>query len=139
MFNQYVNIPRNFSKSVETSLSHPFIYRGRRTTGTNYRPIYVLPFFCQKNSEKGVASYVSDFFDDNNLFYKYQFCFRKGHSIRHAIITLVERVSKALDTGTYVVGVFSDLKKAFDTIDHGILVEIVPLWHQRPYLQLVRK
>ena len=76
----------------------------------NYRPISVLPFFS-KIIEKVVASYVSDFFDDNNLFYKYQFGFRKGHSTSHAIITLVERVSKALDTGKYVVGVFLDLKK----------------------------
>ena len=68
----------------------------------NYRPISVLPFFS-KIIEKVVASYVSDFFDDNNLFYKYQFGFRKGHSTSHAIITLVERVSKALDSGKYVV------------------------------------
>ena len=79
----------------------------------NYRPISVLPFFLSKIIEKVVASYVSDFFDDNNLFYKYQFGFRKSHSTSHAIITLVERVSKALDTGTYVVGVFLDIKKSF--------------------------
>ena len=93
----------------------------------NYRPISVLPFFS-KIIEKVVASYVSDFFDDNNLFYKYQFGFRKGHSTSHAIITLVERVSKALDTGKYVVGVFLDLKKAFDTVDHGILLEKLYLY-----------
>ena len=57
----------------------------------NYRPISVLPYIFF-NIEKVVASYVSDFFDDNNLFYKYQFGFRKGHSTSHAIITLVERV-----------------------------------------------
>ena len=42
---------------------------------------------------------------------------------RHAIITLVERVTKALDTGKYIVGVFLDLKKAFDTVDHSILLK----------------
>ena len=93
----------------------------------NYRPISVLPFFS-KIIEKVVASYVSDFFDDNNLFYKYQFGFRKGHSASHAIIILVERVSKALDMGKYVVGVFLDLKKAFDTVDHGILLEKLYLY-----------
>ena len=54
------------------------------------------------------------------MFYKYQFGFRKTHSTSHAIITLIERVSKALDTGKYVVGVFLDLKKAFDTVDHSV-------------------
>ena len=46
----------------------------------------------------------------------------KNHSTTHAIITLVERVSKALDTGKIVVGVYLDLKKAFDTVDHKILL-----------------
>ena len=87
----------------------------------NYRPISVLPFFSKKN-EKIVATYIIEFLEDNSVFYNYQFGFRKSHSTSHAIITLVERVSKALDMGKYVVGVFLDLKKAFDTVDHTILL-----------------
>ena len=56
------------------------------------------------------------------VFYKRQFGFRKNHFTSHAIITLVERVSKTLDTGIYVVGVFMDLKKAFDTVDRNIIL-----------------
>ena len=56
------------------------------------------------------------------MFYNYQFGFRKSHSTSHAIITIVERVLKALDMGKYVVGVFLNLKKAFDTVDHTILL-----------------
>ena len=56
------------------------------------------------------------------MFYNDQFGFRKSHSTSHAIITLVERVSKALDMGKYVVGVFLDLKRAFDSVDHTILL-----------------
>ena len=54
--------------------------------------------------------------------YQYQFGFRKNNSSSHAIITLVEKVSKALDTGKYVVGVFLDLK-SINTVDHNILLE----------------
>ena len=68
--------------------------------------------------KKIVATYVIEFLEDNSVFYNYQFGFRKSH----AIITLVERISKALDMGKYVVGVFLDLKKAFDTVDHTILL-----------------
>ena len=87
----------------------------------NYRPISVLPFFS-RILEKNVVKYVLRFLDDNNILYEYQFGFRKHHSTSHAIITLVERVTKALNTGKYIVGVFLDLKKAFDTIDHFILL-----------------
>ena len=87
----------------------------------NYRPISVLPFFS-KIFEKIVSKYVLRFLDDNNILYEYQFGFRKYYSTSHAIITLVERVTKALDTGKYIVGVFLDLKKAFDTVDHCILL-----------------
>ena len=87
----------------------------------NYRPISVLPFFS-KFIEKIVATRVIDFLGDNMVFYKRQFGFRKNISTSHAIITLVERVSKALDTGEYEVGVFFYLKKAFDTVDHNILL-----------------
>ena len=46
----------------------------------------------------------------------------KGHSTNHAVITLVERVAKALDTGIIVVGVYLDIRKACDAIDHPILL-----------------
>ena len=54
---------------------------------------------------------------------KKQFGFRKCHSTSHAIITLVEKVSRAIDSGKVIVGVFLDLKKAFDTVDHEILLD----------------
>ena len=47
-----------------------------------------------------------DFLEEDNIIYDYQFGFRKNHSTSHAIIALVEKVSRALDTGKYVVGVF---------------------------------
>ena len=88
----------------------------------NYRPISVLPFFS-KIFEQIVSLYIIDYLEDNNLFYSNQFGFRKFHGTNHAIITLVEKVSKALDTGKFVIGVFLDLKKAFDTVNHTILMK----------------
>ena len=82
--------------------------------------------------EKIVATCVIDFLDDNMVFYKRQFGFRNNDSTSHAIITLVERISKALDTGKYVVGVFFNLKKAFDTVYHNILsIKQKTIWHKR--------
>ena len=56
---------------------------------------------------------------DNNILYDKQFGFRKGHSTSHAIITLVDKVSKSLDfEGKIVGGVYLDIRKAFDSISH---------------------
>ena len=76
----------------------------------HYKPISV------KIYEKIVTNYLIDFLDSNNLLYKYQFGFRKSHNTSHAIITLVDKVSRALDTGKFVVGLYLDIKKAFDGV-----------------------
>ena len=88
----------------------------------NYRPISVLPFFS-KIFEKIISIYITDFIEENGLLYSNQFGFRKSHGTNHAIISLVEKVSKALDTGKFVIGIFLDLRKAFDTVNHDILIK----------------
>ena len=59
--------------------------------------------------EKIISNHLLNFIESNNILYDNQFGFRKNHSTTHAIITLVERVSKALDTGKIVVRVYLDL------------------------------
>ena len=60
----------------------------------NYRPISGLPF-SSKIFEKIISNHLLNFIESNNILYDNQFGFRKNHSTTHAIITLVERVSKA--------------------------------------------
>ena len=68
-------------------------------------------------------NHLISFIDKEDILYKFQFGFRKSHSTNHAIISLVEKVNQALDSGKVLVGIFLDLKKAFDTVDHEILVD----------------
>ena len=69
------------------------------------------------------------FLDKNKVLYQNQFGFRQGHSTHHALINLVDNITKSLDNGDIVIEVFLDLKKAFDTVNHKILVKkIIPLW-----------
>ena len=51
-----------------------------------------------------------------------QFGFRKKHSLSLALIDLYEKISLALDRNEHVIGIFLDLSKAFDTVDHNVLV-----------------
>ena len=63
-------------------------------------------------------NYVVNFMDKHDTIYKYQFGFRKQHSTQHAIITLVDKITSSLDSGDIIIGVFLDLKNAFDTVNH---------------------
>ena len=63
------------------------------------------------------------YFDKYNILYQNQFSFRQGHSSHHALITLVDKITQSLDSGDMMIGIFLDLKKAFDTVNHKILVK----------------
>ena len=79
------------------------------------------------------------YFEDNNILTINQFGFRKGHSTNHAVIALTELVRKALDTGQFAAGVFIDLKKAFDTVEHDILIHKLEHYGIRgPTLSVIR-
>ena len=70
---------------------------------------YLFYYLIGGSLKKIVVRYLNEFLEDNSVFYSYQFGFWKSNSTSHAIITLVERISKALDMGKYVVGVVLDL------------------------------
>ena len=59
---------------------------------------------------------------DNNILYKKQFGFQTGHSTEHAIIELVNEINSNFEIEQYTLGVFINLYKAFDTVDHKILI-----------------
>ena len=99
----------------------PIFKSGDPSLLTNYRPISVLSFFS-KVFERIVYDYLFDFICTNNILHDYQFGFRPGHSTQQAIITLIDKITKSLDNGDIVISLFIDLKKAFDTVDHRILL-----------------
>ena len=99
----------------------PIFKAGDSSALTNYRPISVLTFFA-KVFEKIVYNKLFNFISDNNILYDHQYGFCKGRSTQQAIITLVDRIAKSQDIGDIVITLLTDLKKAFDTIDHRILL-----------------
>ena len=99
----------------------PLFKSGDSSKITNYRPISVLSFFS-KIFERVMYNHILNFMDHNDSIYKHQFGFRQRHSTQQAIITLVVKITSSLDNGDFVIGVFLDLKKAFDTLtDHNML------------------
>ena len=65
---------------------------------------------------------LSNFLDKNKLIYSLQFGFRQNYSTSYALIHLTETIKQSLDQGLISRGIFVDLQKAFDTIDHDILL-----------------
>ena len=110
-----------FPNSFKIAKVVPIYKKGDPMDITNYRPISILPCFS-KLLEKIVHSRVDSFFSRNNLFNPDQYGFRKSHSTDAAILKLYDRVSGALADHEHVIGVFMDLSKAFDTLDHKILL-----------------
>jgi hypothetical protein len=87
---------------------------------TNYRPISLLSAIG-KILEKLIYNQVTRFLLRYNILFKSQYGFREGHSTTHAVIDFVNSINEALDEGKLSYGVFCDLSKAFDTINHQIL------------------
>ena len=87
----------------------------------NYRPISILPAIS-KIFERAVYNRIFQFLVDNDLLYKHQYGFRPGHSTSHALTNFVTKAASAIDCHKYLAGIFLDLSKAFDTLDHAILL-----------------
>lgn len=88
---------------------------------TNYRPISILPSIS-KILEKIVHKRLYIFLNINNLLVPNQFGFRKKYSTDYAIVQLLNKVTECFANKEHLIGIFMDLSKAFDTIDHDILI-----------------
>ena len=88
----------------------------------NYRPISTLPIFA-KIFEKIIYSRLYSFLTSKGILHEKQFGFRKQHSTSHALNYSIDKIKNCLSNGNHVLGIFIDLSKAFDTIDHAILID----------------
>ena len=87
----------------------------------NYRPISILPAIS-KVFEKCIFNQLHEHFITNKLFCDGQYGFRERHSTELAALELIDRIVLAMDKGEIPFSIFIDLSKAFDTLDHKILI-----------------
>ena len=100
------------------------IFKGKGEDPTEfagYRPVSVLPVLSQL-FERILRVRLVAFLDRHRVIVPGQYGFRSGHSTAMAVLDMVERVRGAWGKGNAALGVFIDLKKAFDTVDHRLLL-----------------
>ena len=99
----------------------PMFKKGCPLIASNYRPIS-LPSVFSKITEKVMYERLYKFLEKRETLYNLQFGFRASHSINHALVSLTEAIKNSLDNRKFGCGIFIDLQKAFDTVNHTILL-----------------
>ena len=115
-----------FPNELKVAKVIPLYKGGDSMLLVNYRPVSILPVLS-KLFERLMYNRLFQFIEELELLYYLQFGFRKFHSTSLALMYLVDKISKALHEGDYVLGVFIDFSKAFDTVNHEILLR--KIWH----------
>ena len=111
-----------FPEKDENSYGNSCIQNENIFECNNYQPTSLLPN-QSKIFEKLVQTRLSKFLESNKCLFPKQFGFRNKYSTTHALIDITDTIRKAIDNGEFACGVFLDLQKAFDTVNHTILLK----------------
>ena len=99
----------------------PIYKKGLNTSLGNYRPISTLSIF-NLILEILIFKRLMNFIETQNILYSKQFGFRQKYSTTQALLSITNKIQKAVDEGTYSCGIFLDFSKAFDTVNRNILI-----------------
>ena len=110
-----------FPDACKIAKLKPLFKKGSKTDPRNYRPISLLALMS-KELERIVHEQTIDFLDKHNILCKFQSGFGKNNSTDFRLSYVTDKISKGFDSGLLTGMILIDLQKAFDTIDHNILL-----------------
>lgn len=104
----------------------PIYKSGSRDDCNNYRPVSVLPILS-KILERHVYNYLYQYLQQHDILTSTQFGFRKNHSCQTALLSLTEEMYEAINEGKFFGMVQLDFSKAFDLVNHELLIQKLKL------------
>lgn len=111
-----------FPVNLKTAKVIPVYKKGEKKDISNYRQVSVLPAFS-KVYEKAISCRLVNFLEHNSILSECQHGFRRNRSTETALMQFTSHIYKYLDDKFHVAGVFLDLTRAFDSLDHQILID----------------
>ena len=111
-----------FPTCLKRALVVPIHKKDEKDIPDNYRPISLLPSIS-KLFEKVIYARFATFFKSNNILSEKQFGFRNKHSTQNALTHLTDFLAEKMDKSELSIAVFLDLAKAFETVNHQILLQ----------------
>jgi len=111
-----------FPDRLKYSEVQPLFKNGEKTKISNYRPISLLPSFS-KIIEKIIYKRLNSYLIENNILANEQFSFKEKSTTDMATQALLNNIQLSLDKKKLVGGIFCDLQKAFDCVNHYILLK----------------
>ena len=115
-----------FPSVLKTAKVVPAFKKDSKLEHSNYCPMSLLSNI-EKILEKLIYKRLYTFLNNNNIIYNLQLGFRQQYSTSHALIDITENIRKGLDDGSIACGVFVDIQKASDIVDHQILFGLNPI------------
>ena len=108
-------------EKIKIAVLYPIHKKDSKMKVNSYHPISILPMIS-KIYEKLIHAKLMSFFTKNKTIHKHQFGFQKGKSTEHAILDIYASILKALEKKQKACCIFLDFAKAFDTVNHEILL-----------------
>ena len=120
-----------FPSQLKQAKVLPIFKGGTKSDPSNYRPISILPTIS-KIFEKHVNKHLMGFLNKHKLLHESQSGFRHKHSCQSALIKLIDSWTECIDSGDMVGALFLDFRKAFDLVDHAILMKKISIYKFSP-------